>query len=426
MIQREYKKVKLKDIVPYPRNNKIHWKNIDDIVRSIQANTYIAPIIIDEKNVIIAWHGRKLALDKLWVEEVEVLIISWLSESQKRDYRIRDNKLSELSEWDFDNLNFELEELNIPELSALFWEEKWSEDFDENKEDDVAEVAADIYVQKWDIFKLWDHTLMCWDSMNEEDIQNLIQWINDKVTHCISDPPYWIAYKPDNHEMIENDDKILDYIELWKKYSSWFFCMWTGYQVVETWIELVKRSFWKLTNMVIRHKGGGWMWDTDKSLSQDFEILLVNHRWNSLQWWYRGNSVWMYNQEEKSEFVKKGKKEEFQNILQNEIQWTTLRKVKKDSNTSYMHPTQKPVEINERVLENFTGLWDNVLDLFWWSWSNLLACEKQKRVCYMMEIDPGYIQVIISRFHTVTMWWKPIECINRDLDINLILNGKTE
>jgi len=87
-----------------------------------------------------------------------------------------------------------------------------------------------------------------------------------------------------------------------------------------------------------------------------------------------------------------------------------------------MHPTQKPVEIDERVLENFTQIWDNVLDLFWWSWSNLLACEKLNRKCYMMELDPKYVTVIIKRFYEVTGWKKQIKCINRDLDITLITN----
>ncbi len=62
-----------------------------------------------------------------------------------------------------------------------------------------------------------------------------------------------------------------------------------------------------------------------------------------------------------------------------------------------MHPTQKPVEINERVLVNFTGKWEYVLDLFWWSWSNMIACEKLWRQCRMMELDPKYCQVILDR-----------------------------
>lgn len=53
-MKREYIKLDLSDIKPYKKNNKKHGKNVDEIVKSIQANTYISPIIIDEDNIILA------------------------------------------------------------------------------------------------------------------------------------------------------------------------------------------------------------------------------------------------------------------------------------------------------------------------------------------------------------------------------------
>ena len=83
--------------------------------------------------------------------------------------------------------------------------------------------------------------------------------------------------------------------------------------------------------------------------------------------------------------------------------------------------TQKPVEINQRVLENFTQADENVLDLFGWSWSNLIACEKTGRRCFMMELDPKYAQVIVQRYVEYMGSIKNVYCKNRQLDIEMIV-----
>ena len=262
---------------------------------------------------------------------------------------------------------------------------------------------------------------MCGDSMDETDILKLISGKNWK-THCISDPPYWISYdnKREWQWMIKNDDKILDYCWLAKKHTDGFFAMRTGYQVVDKRKQLIENTFDKLNNMIIRHKWGGWLWDCARTLAQDFEILLVVNRGNEIQW-YRWWSTRYRQQQEKEKFIEKASKEMLKTVLTEVVKWESVRKVGKDNNMDYIHPTQKPIGINERVLENFTAEWDNVLDLFGWSWSNLIACEKNKRKCYMMELDEKYAQVIINRFHKYTWWKEIIKCLNRDIKIDDLL-----
>lgn len=72
---------------------------------------------------------------------------------------------------------------------------------------------------------------------------------------------------------------------------------------------------------------------------------------------------------------------------------------KKDG-TNKLHPTQKPVSIPERAIKNHKA--EIVLDLFGGSGSTLIACEKTKRKCYMMELDPHYVDVIIKRWQDFT------------------------
>ena len=66
------------------------------------------------------------------------------------------------------------------------------------------------------------------------------------------------------------------------------------------------------------------------------------------------------------------------------------------------HPTMKPIKLMARLIRNSSKINELVIDLFGGSGSTLIACEKTKRVCYMMEYDPKYCDVIIKRWETLT------------------------
>lgn len=104
------KKIKFSKIKPYSLNARDNNKYaVQAVVESIKRYGYTNPIIVDEKNVIIAGHTRYLALKELNFDEVEV-IVSKMSEDEAKEYRIIDNKTNELSQWDEKNLQFELRE----------------------------------------------------------------------------------------------------------------------------------------------------------------------------------------------------------------------------------------------------------------------------------------------------------------------------
>ena len=115
---------KLSVLKPYEHNNKVHDEDqINLIANSIKEFWFTQPIVIDEENNILAWHWRYYASQKLRLEKVPCNILEWLTEQQKRKYRILDNKLNE-SDWDLANVKFELSELK----DFNFWELKFTVD----------------------------------------------------------------------------------------------------------------------------------------------------------------------------------------------------------------------------------------------------------------------------------------------------------
>ena len=108
--------LKLSEIIPYENNARKNDKAVKDVAESIKQCGYIAPIIVDENNVILAGHTRYKALKKLGYKEVTVRKVSGLTEEQKRKYRLLDNKTNELAEWDFEKLKDEIDGLDFSEF----------------------------------------------------------------------------------------------------------------------------------------------------------------------------------------------------------------------------------------------------------------------------------------------------------------------
>jgi ParB-like chromosome segregation protein Spo0J len=97
-------------LIPYINNTKIHPDSqIDKIAGSISEFGFLNPIILDKNNNIIAGHGRLLAAKKLKIKIVPCLRAEHLTPSQVKAYRIADNKLNELGEWDLELLKIELD-----------------------------------------------------------------------------------------------------------------------------------------------------------------------------------------------------------------------------------------------------------------------------------------------------------------------------
>lgn len=100
-------------IKPYENNPRFNENAVEAVKESISQCKYIAPIIVDRDNVILAGHTRYKALVDLGETDIEVMQVSGLSKAQKKKYRLLDNKTNELASWDFDRLAKEIEDIDF-------------------------------------------------------------------------------------------------------------------------------------------------------------------------------------------------------------------------------------------------------------------------------------------------------------------------
>jgi hypothetical protein len=112
--------VEMSSIRPYWRNPRDNAPAVDAVVKSIEQYGFNVPIVLDKKNVIIAGHTRYKALQKMGVDKVSC-IVSNMSDSKAKEFRIADNKTSELSGWDLDSLLSELKEIDDIDDMELFF-----------------------------------------------------------------------------------------------------------------------------------------------------------------------------------------------------------------------------------------------------------------------------------------------------------------
>jgi ParB-like chromosome segregation protein Spo0J len=104
-------------LIPYERNPKIHSDSqINQLANSITQWGWTIPILVDEKDMVIAGHGRLYAAQQLGIKEVPTMVAKGWTEEQKRSYVIADNKLAENSEWDIGLYFSELKELSDNEF----------------------------------------------------------------------------------------------------------------------------------------------------------------------------------------------------------------------------------------------------------------------------------------------------------------------
>lgn len=379
-------------LIPYVLNSRTHSdEQVAQIAASITAFGFTNPVLVDEANNLIAGHGRLMAARKLGMTEVPAVIVTGLTEERRRALVIADNKLALNASWDMEALAAELADL-APEFGELmgFSEDELADLLKpdvvegETEEDEVPEIPEEPISVEGDVWILGNHRLMCGDSTDPEAVDKLLE--GRKANMCFTDPPYLMDFtggihadgsKSFNatHGAIKNDkmgkqegedflDAINANIQLYVDGAFYI----TFYRLgIDQYYASMARTGLQCRSLVIWDKGNHTLSNSDYMSMYEpmFYGWVNNHKF------YGGKNGMDI--------------------------WRIKRTAKND-----LHPTMKPVELVEKAVLDGSQVNGLVLDLFGGSGTTVIACEKHSRDARIMELDPKYVDVIISRWEQFT------------------------
>lgn len=407
----QIKMIRIEDIKPYENNPRNNQKAIKDVAESIKQFGFKVPIVLDQNYEIITGHTRVLAAKKLKLTEVPAIIADDLSPDKVKAFRLVDNKVAEIADWDIEKLMLELNEIEMDLSTFGFETEKTINDVSDDEFE--MEVPKKPKSKTGDIYQLGKHRLICGDSTDVNVIERLMD--NDIADMLLTDPPYNVNYEGGS---MASRDKILN-----------------DHMADEEFFEFLKKAF-SAAAFALKPGGGFYIYHADVETSNFRGALEANGLtvkqtliWNKntftlgrqdYQWkhepilygWKQGAAHYFIDDRtwatvidfpnkpiDPDKLTAKEAKELLKQIIES-TQFSVLDENKPVRNAD--HPTMKPIALLARNILNSSRPNEAVLDIFGGSGSTLIAAEQLNRRCYMVEMDPKYIDVIIKRWEDFT------------------------
>lgn len=411
--------VEVEKIRPYERNAKTHTgRQVEQIANSIRQFGFRQPIVLDKNGVIIIGHGRYQAAMQLKMKTVPCVRAEDLTEEQVAALRLADNKLNE-SDWDMDNLEKELAEIQDIDMAEFGFADL--ED-DEDNLDDIVEdkVPEDVEprAKLGEIYKLGRHRLICGDSTDGKVIKKLMG--GGECSLLLTDPPYNVSVGDcDRPNSSHNNVHILndsmeegDFIKWLSKAlknandsmvkGAAFYIFYAGLHHTE--FDYSTRSIpdWKVHEQIVWVKGH-FVLGRNSDYQWQHELALYGWKTGAPHYFTnsRAEGTVIEDTSVRLSSLKKGELIALCEKLMKSDEPSTVVRADKPASAD-LHPTVKPQELLCYLLKNSSRQGDNVLDLFGGSGSTLIACEQLNRTCFMCELDPKYVDVIISRWESFT------------------------
>jgi DNA modification methylase len=385
-----FKKIRLKDLNPAEYNPRtISDDALAGLTKSLTRFGCVEPIIVnvrDDRNVIVGGHQRHKALTELHGGDYEcTCIVVDLSVSEEKTLNVTLNNphiqgdfIDTLSEY-IEQLRLEIPEQDYLDLAIIKLRGEIDAIEGLTDEDAIPEPPKVAVTKLGDLYLLGGHRLLCGDSTKAEDVERLMD--GKKADMIFTDPPYNVSYVGGTEEqMTIKNDAMTE-----AQYIAFMGAFFTQY----------KESASDNAAVYICH-ASQWQRETESAMlaagiEVRCQIIWVKNTfaWGFGRYKFRHEPIFYAHIKDKPD-----------NWYGDKTQNTVWEEKKPSANR--LHPTMKPVEIVERALVNSSKAGDLVLDLFMGSGTTLIACHKNNRISYGMELDPIYCDVIVKRWEEFT------------------------
>ena len=389
--------MKIADIKPNPNNPRFirdeKFEQLKASINDFPKMMALRPIVIDSDGVVLGGNMRLRALQELGFNEIPdewVRRADELTEEEKRRFIITDNV--GYGQWDWDILANEWE---ADELAAWGLEvpDQWGEELEAEEDNYQEPENMQVDVVTGDLIEIGRHRLLCGDSTSADDVEKLLQGKEPYL--MVTDPPYGVIYDPTwRHKAginnssrtgkVQNDDKA-DWTETWSLAPCRVAYIYHDGKHTATVQQSLENCDFEIRAQIIWNK-------------QQMVLSRGDYHWKHEPCWYA---------------VKKGNKGNWAGDRKQTTVWdiqSILQASKnKEEDAAQVHGTQKPVECMSRPIGNHDG---DVYDPFLGSGTTMVAAHQLGRICYGIDIDPKYCQVIIDRMHKL------------DPELPIKINGK--
>ena len=381
---KDYPMAPIDKFIPYANNARTHSKEQINKLRSIYRGIgYGDPVEVDENFTILSGHGRVEAAKAEGMTELPYVMLTGMTEAEKKAYILAVNRSALDAGWDEELLAVEIESLAEMgfDMSLTAFDEKelaalYGADGDEAKDDDFdlsAALEKAAFVLPGDIWTVDRHRLMCGDATKPEDVQKLMD--GKRANLIVTDPPYGVSFKSSSGLTIQNDSIKNEefYAFLLSAFKNMADVLEKGGAAYVFHADTEGLNFRRAFIDAGFHLAGCCIWVKDSLVlgRSDYqwqhEPILYGFLQNGKHPWYsdrKQTTIWKY------------------------------AKPKRNEN----HPTSKPLDLLAYPISNSSQENSIVIDTFGGSGSTMMACEQTGRECRMMELDPKYASVILRRY----------------------------